>query len=1264
MQNPLLELQEYEDLAKALKQGQGPLQVTGTLDSQKVHLMYELGEQAAGEDSTWKLVVTYDDSRAKEIYDDFRNFTKNVWLYPAKDLLFFSADIHGNLMARQRVCVLRHLLEDRGGVVITTVDGLMDHLLPLKFLKEQIITVESGQTIDLAKWREKLTAMGYERMSQVDGMGQFSIRGGIVDIFPLTEEVPVRIELWDDMVDSIRTFDVESQRSVEELDRVVLYPASEVVLSGAQLEEGIRVLEKEEKVYEKTLREQHKNEEAHRILTIIRELADGLRQGWKIGGLDGYIRYFCPDTVSFLDYFPEKSSLLFLDEPARLKEKGETVELEFRESMVHRLEKGYLLPGQTELLYPAAEILSRVQRKRGVMLTGLDQKLPGMKVNHKYSLNVKNVNSYQNSFELLIKDLTRWKKEGWRVILLSASRTRASRLASDLREYGLRAYCPDPPVDGGEDGSGASVGSGSGAAGSGAAVGSGSGVAGSGAAVGNGSGVAGSGAAVGNGSGAAGSGVAAGSGSVAEAESGSGTAAEIGNTAAGTQVRPGEILVTHGNLHRGFEYPLIKFVFITEGDMFGVEKKKKRRKKTNYQGKAIQSFSELSVGDYVVHEEHGLGIYRGIEKVERDKITKDYIKIEYGDGGNLYLPATRLESIQRYAGAEAKKPKLNRLGGSEWSKTKGRVKGAVQEIARDLVKLYAARQEKAGFQYGRDTVWQREFEELFPYDETDDQLDAIDAVKSDMESRRIMDRLVCGDVGYGKTEVALRAAFKAVQDSKQVVYLVPTTILAQQHYNTFVQRMKDFPVRVEMLSRFCTPARQKKTLEDLRKGMVDIVIGTHRVLSKDMQFKDLGLLIVDEEQRFGVAHKEKIKQLKENVDVLTLTATPIPRTLHMSLAGIRDMSVLEEPPVDRTPIQTYVMEFNEEMIREAINRELARGGQVYYVYNRVTDIDDVANRVAALVPEAVVTFAHGQMREHELEKIMGEFINGEIGVLVSTTIIETGLDIPNANTMIVHDADRMGLSQLYQLRGRVGRSNRTSYAFLMYKRDKLLKEEAEKRLQAIREFTELGSGIKIAMRDLEIRGAGNVLGAEQHGHMEAVGYDLYCKMLNEAVLALKGETPEEESYETVVECDINAYIPASYIKNEYQKLDIYKRISAIETEDEYMDMQDELTDRFGEIPRSVENLLKIAALKAAAHMAYVTEVSINRQEVRLTMYAKARLKVELIPEFIASYKGSLKMMPGEVVVLMYTDHRNKNKDSFAMMKVAKELVEGLAKLRG
>ena len=1190
--NPLVDLAEYTDMKQDLDQGKGPVQISGVTDSQKVHVMNELSK-----DNPWRLVVTYDDTRAKEIFDDFSYFEPNTWLYPARDLLFYSSDIHGNLLTRQRMQVFKHLLEDEGGVVVTTVDGLMDHLLPLSRIKESCLNIMVGQTLDMEEIKHLLTGMGYERMGQVDGMGQFSVRGGILDVFPLTEEVPVRIELWGDEVDSIRSFDAESQRSIQQMDEVTIYPAAELILTKEHIEEGILRLEADEKKQEKAFRDQKKPEEAQRIRRAVGELVESLKEGFDVQTLDAYIRYFCKDTVSFLDYMKEvgakvtlvssgaagKASekkqaaglALILDEPQRMKEKAETVETEFRESMSHRLEQGYILPGQADLLFASKTVLAECHTPYSIFMTGLDQRLPGMTPKAKYSLTGKNLNSYQNSFEILIKDLTKWKKDGYRVVLLSASRTRASRLAGDLREYDLRAFCPED---------------------------------------------------------------------------------------AGRPVAPGEIMVTYGKLHKGFEYPLIKFVVITEGDMFGVEKRKKKRKKYNYEGKKISSFSELSVGDYVVHESHGLGIYKGIEKIEQDHVIKDYIKVEYGDGGNLYLPATRLEGIQKYAGADAKVPKLNKLGGTEWTKTKTKVRTAVREIAKELVELYAARQDAEGFQYGPDTVWQKEFEEMFPYDETDDQLTAIDDTKRDMESKKIMDRLICGDVGYGKTEIALRAAFKAVQEEKQVVYLVPTTILAQQIYNTFVQRMKDFPVRVDMMSRFRTPGEMKKTVEGLKKGYVDIIVGTHRVLSKDVQFKNLGLLIVDEEQRFGVTHKEKIKQMKQNVDVLTLTATPIPRTLHMSLIGIRDMSVLEEPPVDRVPIQTYVMEYNDEMIREAIHRELGRGGQVYYVYNRVNNIDEVANHVASLVPDANVAFAHGQMNEHQLEKIMLDFINGDIDVLVSTTIIETGLDIPNANTMIIQDADRLGLSQLYQIRGRIGRSNRTSYAFLMYKRDKMLKEDAEKRLQAIREFTELGSGIKIAMRDLEIRGAGNILGAEQHGHMEAVGYDLYCKMLNEAVIALKGGQEEEETFETVVDCDIDAFIPDGYIKNEYLKLDVYKRISAIETDDEYMDMQDELIDRFGDIPKSVDNLLRVAELKALAHRAYVTEVDINTQEIRIELYPKAKLDVTGIPALIAGYKTALRFAQGEKPVLFYQDKGKKHKDCEPMMEKAKELLGKLGEL--
>ena len=783
--NPLVDLAEYTDMKQDLDQGKGPVQISGVTDSQKVHVMHELSK-----DNPWRLVVTYDDTRAKEIFDDFSYFEPNTWLYPARDLLFYSSDIHGNLLTRQRMQVFKHLLEDEGGVVVTTVDGLMDHLLPLSMIKESCLNIMVGQTLDMEEIKHLLTGMGYERMGQVDGMGQFSVRGGILDVFPLTEEVPVRIELWGDEVDSIRSFDAESQRSIQQMDEVTIYPAAELILTKEHIEEGILCLEADEKKQEKAFRDQKKPEEAQRIRRAVGELVESLKEGFDVQTLDAYIRYFCRDTVSFLDYMkevgakvtlvssgaagktaekkPASGLALILDEPQRMKEKAETVETEFRESMSHRLEQGYILPGQADLLFASKTVLAECHTPHSIFMTGLDQRLPGMTVKAKYSLTGKNLNSYQNSFEILIKDLTKWKKDGYRVVLLSASRTRASRLAGDLREYDLRAFCPED---------------------------------------------------------------------------------------AGRPVAPGEILVTYGKLHKGFEYPLIKFVVITEGDMFGVEKRKKKRKKYNYEGKKISSFSELSVGDYVVHESHGLGIYRGIEKIEQDHVIKDYIKVEYGDGGNLYLPATRLEGIQKYAGADAKVPKLNKLGGTEWTKTKTKVRTAVREIAKELVELYAARQDAEGFQYGPDTVWQKEFEEMFPYDETDDQLTAIDDTKRDMESKKIMDRLICGDVGYGKTEIALRAAFKAVQEEKQVVYLVPTTILAQQIYNTFVQRMKDFPVRVDMMSRFRTPGEMKKTVEGLKKGYVDIIVGTHRVLSKDVQFKNLGLLIVDEEQRFGVTHK-------------------------------------------------------------------------------------------------------------------------------------------------------------------------------------------------------------------------------------------------------------------------------------------------------------------------------------------------------------------------------------------------------------------------
>ncbi len=1162
---PLWELAEFEEGKKLLDREKAKVAFSGLYDSQKLHMVSGLSDGFEQ-----KIIVTFSDRQAREIGAEYAFYDRNTLVYPGKDLIFYQADVAGGELVRERMRVVRAILEKRPVTVVTTMEALMMPQMPLSEIVSRVLRFDRSSTVDEERLSEALIEMGYEKNYQVEAPGQFSVRGGIVDIFDMTEENPYRIELWGDSVDSIRSFDVLSQRSVENLDSISVYPATELILSAGRRRDGFERIRKEAKQHVKKLRDAGNIEAAGRLEAQVRETLESVQEFGSVVNLESFVHYFYPATESFLQFFDEERALVLLDEPKRLCETADALEMEFRESMSGRLEKGYILPGQAGILYTQKEIGARISAFRAAALSALETKNELFLPERSFGVTVRSISSYNNSFESLLKDLKRYKKTGSRVLLLCASRTRAKRLAADLREQELTAFYSEDPD---------------------------------------------------------------------------------------REVQPGETMLFYGHVEKGFEYPLLKFAVISEGDIFGAPKKKKRKIK-RYEGAKIHDFAELKVGDYVVHETHGLGIYQGIEKVEIEGTIRDYMKISYRDGGNLYVLATGLDVIQKYASADAaKKPKLNKLGTQEWTKTKSRVKSAVNEVAKDLVELYAVRQQEKGFAFSEDTVWQREFEEMFPFEETDDQLSAISATKRDMESTKIMDRLICGDVGYGKTEIAIRAAFKAVQDGKQVVFLVPTTILAQQHYNNFVQRMKDYPVRIDQMSRFRTPAQQKKTIEDLKKGLVDIVIGTHRVLSADMKFKDLGLLIIDEEQRFGVTHKEKIKKMKENVDVLTLSATPIPRTLHMSLVGIRDMSVLEEAPNERQPIQTYVMEYNEEMVREAILRELSRGGQVYYVYNRVNTIADMAAKLQELAPEATVSFVHGQMSERELERLMFDFINGEIDVLVATTIIETGLDISNVNTIIIHDSDRMGLSQLYQLRGRVGRSNRTAYAFLMYKRDKVLREVAEKRLAAIREFTDLGSGFKIAMRDLEIRGAGNLLGERQHGHMEAVGYDLYCKMLNEAVKHLKGEG-DDGDFSTTVELEVDAYIPGSYIVNEQQKLDIYKRIAGVETESESEEMKGELLDRFGEVPKSVDNLLRIALLRTQAHRLYIMEVKGRPGELRFVYRPDAKVHGENIPKLFELYGESLKFFPQGNPVFTYRYKRSKvmEKNAEALLELAERLI--------
>lgn len=1162
---PLREMAGFLQIKDLLVKKGEHVSLTGCVDSQKVHMMAGLGERFK-----YKVIVTFSDLRAKEIAQDYSFYDRNVVLYPGKDLIFYQADIHGNQLVKDRIQVLKRILEGKPITVITTFSAFMSPMMPLEIFRQFTVDIRKNGEISEQELSKKLVSMGYEKTHQVETPGQFSVRGGIVDIFDLTQENPFRLELWGEEVESLRSFDILSQRSIENLESICIYPATELILSKEQLANGIAKIEADAKKQEEVFRKAFLTQEAHRVISHAKELKEQVLELGMSVNLESYIHYFFEKTSSFIDLFNRENTCVFLDEPIRIREHADGVEAEFKESMVHRLEKGYVLEKQADILYGKEEILSKIEDFPSVQIGFMEDKKLLIKTQNRFDITAKSVASYNHSFELLIKDLNRYRKNGYRVIVMSPSRTRAKRLAEDMRDQGITAVYTQDPY---------------------------------------------------------------------------------------REVQPSEVLVYYGFLKRGFEYPLLKFVVISESDIFGNQQKKTKKKK-KYEGTKINDFTQLVIGDYVVHETHGLGIYRGIEKVEVEKVVKDYIKIEYRDGGNLYIPATGLDLIQKYASAEAKKPKLNKLGSKEWVKTKTKVKGAVNEVAKELVELYAIRQQKQGFSYGKDTVWQQEFEEMFVYEETEDQLAAIADTKADMESNRIMDRLICGDVGYGKTEIAIRAAFKAVQDGKQVAFLVPTTILAQQHYNNFVQRMKEFPVRIDLMSRFRSAAEQKKTLTDLKKGLVDIVIGTHRILSKDLEFKDLGLLIVDEEQRFGVTHKEKIKQMKDDVDVLTLTATPIPRTLHMSLIGIRDMSVLEEAPNERLPIQTYVCEYNEEMVREAIVRELSRGGQVYYVYNRVNTIGDMTAFLQNLIPEANITYAHGQMKEQELERIMYDFMNGEIDVLVSTTIIETGLDISNVNTMIIHDSDQMGLSQLYQLRGRVGRSNRIAYAFFMYQKDKVLKEVAEKRLQAIREFTDLGSGFRIAMKDLEIRGAGNLLGKKQHGHMEAVGYDLYCKMLNEAVKNLKGIPTTLEDFNTLVDLDVDAFIPPTYIVNEVQKLDIYKRIASVENTTESDEMRGELLDRFGAVPKSVENLLRIALIRVQAHQIYITEIKGKNERIQIFMKPDAAIEPTKIPQLLAAFPQKLNFVAkgNPYFVYRYKKLDLVEKDAEQLLSLTEELL--------
>lgn len=1140
----------YRDVAAHLEQS--PVNISGIVEAAQPHLVSSLcTNQGCG-----GLVVTYSDMEAKLFAQDLEFFYDNVLYFPSKEYVFYNIETTGHQNEHQRLSVLEKLVYSKEPfIVVASLDALMQYTADARTFSESSLTFTLGAQFDLELLSGQLVHMGYTREDLVEGRGQFSIRGGILDVFTPHMEYPVRIEFFDDETDSIRCFDPDTQRSLDKLDSVTVIPAVEAIYTKSKRAQMIAALEKQLK----------KAKDEHFIETVKTDI-ENFNERHYFPSVDKYISMVYDHIPSLPEYLnPE--SLVFLIDPKRLSERGKTFGWEKGEIITELKEKGILPTGKMEFWKDYHSLLDELLGFRVIAADVLSHTSTEIKYRYLVSFTTKTTVSFHGKVEYLYDDLQRWREKKTTVVILAQNRGRGENLAGVLREKGIE--CRYEPED--------------------------------------------------------------------------------------QAFEEGQVAVVRGALNKGFEYPEINFVLISDHEIFEAQKSRSRRKIENTN--RIKSYTDISVGDYVVHQSHGIGQYMGTQKMVVGGITKDYLKIKYHGTDHLYVPIDQLNLLYKYVGNTEKQLKLNRLGGSDWNKTKQRVRAATADMAKQLIALYAAREKTKGYAFSPDTAWQREFEDTFPYQETEDQMRSIEEVKQDMESDRPMDRLLCGDVGYGKTEVALRAAFKAVNDSKQVAYLCPTTILAMQHYNTFCRRMENFPVRVEMLSRFRTAAQQKKILKQLKSGEIDVLIGTHRLLQKDVVFKDLGLLIVDEEQRFGVAHKERLKEIKQNIDVLTMTATPIPRTLHMAMINVRDMSVLSQPPENRYPVQTYVLEDNPFVITDAIKNELARGGQVYYLFNRVQGIYRKAEWIKSQVPGARVSVGHGKMKEDELEDIMYDMVNGESDVLVCTTIIETGLDIPNANTIIIENADKMGLAQLYQLRGRVGRSNRAAYAYLTYRRDGVLSDIAQKRLRAVKEFTEFGSGFKIAMRDLEIRGAGDILGAQQHGHMDSVGYDMYCKLLKESVDEAQGKKVREELPITI-DLDIDAYLPEEYIRNHNQRIDLYKKIAAIETEDDRFEIEDELIDRYGDIPRAAQNVIEVASVKILAKQAGIFEVTQKSGRI-LLKFEEGILDASIVLALDQKYPEKIRLVSSEKPELQLL--LGQKKEIIKTVRTLLELIAGLRK---
>ena len=1110
---------KFVDLIKEIENKKSPIEISGLIGVGGIGLVAGINE------FTKKplCIVTYNEIQAKRIKDDLEYFTDKIVMFPKKEVVTYDYVAESKDLPYQRIEALNEIVSKKNLIVVTTIEAIMQRLPAKSVLYKNAIDFKIGDIKDLEKIKQQLIELGYVRYELIDGRGQFSVRGGILDI-SLTEELGVRVEFWGDEIDSIRTFSISSQRSIKTIDKISIKPAHEYILE--QPKENICNNIRKKVLNEK--QEENSNQDIEQIL-----------HGDYISKVDKYFDCFYEKQENLLDYLNSNYIIVF-DDISKIQQRESNINKDNKSLMSSLLEKNKIIPEAIQNIQTFENIIEDINDRQQIYLEKFDDKSNIQA--EKYSFKYREINYFKSEIEELVKDLRKWMNENKEVIVLVDNKEKIKKLKAIFEKEEI-IYKIEENLD-----------------------------------------------------------------KTIIAKS-----------------QESIVTLSVGKITTGFENFELNQIVISADNIVDGDKKKRKVVSSVYKDGEKIVFADLKIGDYVVHKTYGIGVYIGVNTIKADGITKDYIKIKYQNDAILYIPTNALDTIRKYIGGDGAKPKINRLGSKDWQNTKAKVKKNLREVAKELIELYAKREHSKGYAFSPDTPWQNQFEERFPYQETDDQLRCIEEVKKDMENVKPMDRLLCGDVGYGKTEVAIRAAFKAVMDQKQVAYLAPTTVLAEQQYEEFKSRMEEFAIKVEILNRFKTKKYQDEVVKKLKLGEVDVVVGTHRLLSKDVEFKDLGLLIIDEEHRFGVKDKEKIKQYKTNVDVLTMTATPIPRTMHMSIVGVRDMSVIYDPPQNRKPVQTYVLEYDEEIIKEAITKELERNGQVFYIFNNVEGIERKANSISRLVPEARVSFAHGQMTGSKIEEIMKEFTDGETNVLVCTTILESGIDIPNANTIIVENADRMGLAQLYQIRGRVGRADKQAYSYITYKKDKMLSEVADKRLKAIKEFTEFGSGFKIAMRDLEIRGAGSLLGEIQSGHLEQVGYETYCTLLDEVIKESKG-IKVEEIPDIQIDLNVTSYIPDEYISDSSQKIEIYQNIALCKNEQNIQDVIDEIIDRYGNMPKELENLISIARIKYLAKELKISKIISRKTAVVFTFEGNGD-NID-IANLVKKYRNRIKFSAG------------------------------------